>query len=155
MFNQISSSSETKIAVLEERLSVYEQMISRIDAAIEKISETNQNISKMLAVHTEKIEQAVKTDNLIVSMIEDMKISSKEQHETISKELGVRIGKVEKKVEDILKTKWLVIGMGTLAALLVTILSQLAGGIIKPPEIRPQHQTPQTTLTIPADAAKI
>jgi uncharacterized coiled-coil protein SlyX len=155
MFNQISSSSETKIAVLEERLSVYEQMISRIDAAIEKISETNQNISKMLAVHTEKIEQAVKTDNLIVSMIEEIKISSKEQHDLISEELGERIEKLEMKVENISKIKWMVVGMGTLTALVVTILSQLAGGIIKSPEIRPQHQTPQTTLTAPADAAKM
>jgi len=146
MFNQISTSSETKIAVLEERLSVYEQMISRIDAAIEKISETNQNISKMLAVHTEKIEQAVKTDNLIVSMIEEMKISSKEQHELISKELGERIKDLELKVENISKIKWMVVGMGTLTALVVTILSQLAGGIIHHPE-KSNQQTSQNNLT--------
>ena len=146
MFNQNSSSPETKIAVLEERLSVYEQMISRIDAAIEKISETNQNISKMLAVHTEKIEQAVKTDNLIVSMIEEIKISSKEQHELISEELGGRMEKLELKVENISKIKWMVVGMGTLTALVVTILSQLAGGIIHHPE-KFNQQTSQNNLT--------
>jgi methyl-accepting chemotaxis protein len=146
MFNQNSSSPETKIAVLEERLSVYEQMISRIDAAIEKISETNQNISKMLAVHTEKIEQAVKTDNLIVSMIEEVKISSKEQHDLISEELGERIEKLELKVENISKIKWMVVGMGTLTALVVTILSQLAGGIIRHPE-KPNQQILQNNLT--------
>jgi len=49
------SSTETKIALLEERINVYEQMMTRIDSAIQKISETSQNISQMLAIHNEKI----------------------------------------------------------------------------------------------------
>lgn len=104
------SSTDTKIAILEERLSVYEQMMERIDSAIQKIGETSQNISKMLAVHNEKIEQCNRTDNLIVMMIEDIKKTSKEQHDQISKELGERIIKVEEKVEGISKFKWQVLG---------------------------------------------
>ena len=154
MFNQNSSSSDTKIAVLEERLSVYEQMVGRIDIAIQKISETNQGISQMLAIHNERIEHANKTDDLIVKMIEDMKISSKEQHELISKELSERIEKVEQKIEDISKVKWMMIGMGTFTALVVTVLSQLAGGIINPPETPPQ-QTTQNSLTISDISASI
>ena len=129
-------SSDTKIAVLEERLSVYEQMISRIDSAIEKISETNQNISRMLAVHTEKIEQGIKTDNIIVTMIEDIKKSSKEQHEEISKELGERISKVEEKVEDIAKIKWMTVGCGTVLVILVGAISTLASGWWTPPGLQ-------------------
>jgi hypothetical protein len=64
----------------------------------------------MLAVHNEKIEQCNRTDNLIVSMIEDIKKSSKEQHEQISKELGERIDRVEEKVEGISKFRWQVLG---------------------------------------------
>jgi exonuclease VII small subunit len=105
-----SSSTETKIALLEERINVYEQMMERIDTAIQKIGETSQNISQMLAVHNEKIEQCNRTDNLIVTMIEDIKKTSKEQHDQISKELGERIDKVEKKVEGISNFKWQVLG---------------------------------------------
>lgn len=105
-----SPSNDTKIAILEERLSVYEQMMERIDTAIQKIGETSQNISQMLAVHNEKIEQCNRTDNLIVTMIEDIKRSSKEQHEQISKELGERIGEVEEKVEGISKFRWQIVG---------------------------------------------
>jgi methyl-accepting chemotaxis protein len=105
-----SSSTETKIALLEERINVYEQMMERIDTAIQKIGETSQNISQMLAVHNEKIEQCNRTDNLIVSMIEDIKKSSKEQHEQIAKELGERIDKVEEKVEGISKFRWQILG---------------------------------------------
>jgi chromosome segregation ATPase len=104
------SSTETKIALLEERINVYEQMMQRIDTAIQKIGETSQNISQMLAVHNEKIEQCNRTDNLIVRMIEDIKVSSKEQHEQISEKLGERIGKVEEKVESISKFRWQVLG---------------------------------------------
>jgi len=105
-----SSSTETKIALLEERINVYEQMMERIDTAIQKIGETSQNISQMLAIHNEKIEQCNRTDNIIVTMIEDIKRSSKEQHDQISKELGERIDKVEEKVEGISKFKWQVLG---------------------------------------------
>lgn len=108
MFNP--SSTDTKIAILEERLSVYEQMMERIDTAIQKIGETSQNISQMLAIHNEKIEQCNRTDNLIVAMIEDIKRTSKEQHDAINKELGQRIQKVEEKVESISKFKWQVLG---------------------------------------------
>jgi uncharacterized coiled-coil DUF342 family protein len=120
MFQQ--ASSDTKIAVLEERLSVYEQMMSRIDSAIQKISDTSQNISKMLAIHNEKIEQCNKTDNLIVSMIEDIKKTSKEQHEEIARELGERIGKVEKKVESINQFKWKSVGAIAIVAFLIGII---------------------------------
>ena len=108
MFNP--SSTETKIALLEERINVYEQMMERIDTAIQKIGETSQNISQMLAVHNEKIEQCNRTDNIIVKMIEDIKESSKQQHEAISRELGERIEKVEEKVEGISKFRWQVLG---------------------------------------------
>ena len=104
------SSTETKIALLEERINVYEQMMQRIDTAIQKIGETSQNISQMLAIHNEKIEQCNRTDNIIVKMIEDIKVSSKEQHEQISEKLGERIEKVEEKVEGISKFRWQVLG---------------------------------------------
>jgi len=122
------SSTDTKIALLEERINVYEQMMQRIDNAIQKIGETSQNISKMLAVHNEKIEQCNRTDNLIVTMIEDIKKSSKEQHEQIAKELGERIEKVEEKVEEVAKIKWMTIGCGAVIAVLATAFSTLASG---------------------------
>ena len=104
MFQPLST--ETKIALLEERIHVYEQMMERIDTAIQKIGETSQNISQMLAIHNEKIEQCNRTDNIIVKMIEDIKVSSKEQHEEISRELGERIEKVEEKNKLIVLNGW-------------------------------------------------
>ena len=114
-----SSSTETKIALLEERINVYEQMMERIDTAIQKIGETSQNISQMLAIHNEKIEQCNRPDNIIGTMIEDIKRSSKEQHDQISKELGERIDKVEEKVEGISKFRWQVLGGLAVVAIII------------------------------------
>ena len=139
MFPQ--SSTETKIALLEERINVYEQMMERIDTAIQKIGETSQNISQMLAIHNEKIEQCNRTDNLIVSMIEDIKKTSKEQHEEISRELGERITKVEEKVEGLSKFRWQVGGVLIVSAVIVGLITKIqftvpSGQVDKPEFIR-------------------
>lgn len=146
-----SPSTDTKIALLEERINVYEQMMQRIDNAIQKIGETSQNISKMLAIHNEKIEQCNRTDNIIVTMIEDIKKSSKEQHEQIAKELGERIEKVEEKVEEVSKIKWMTVGCGILLAALTAAFSTLASGWWTPSEMQVQHEGHTHQQTVAPD----
>jgi len=46
---------QVKVAVLEERLENFETLVNRLDSAIEKIAEVNNNVSRMLAVHEERI----------------------------------------------------------------------------------------------------
>ena len=128
-----SSSTETKIAILEERITAYEQMMERIDTAIQKIGETSQNISQMLAVHNEKIEQCNRTDNLIVSMIEDIKKTSKEQHDEISRELGERIEKVEVKVEGLSKFRWQIGGIVAVTVVLLVLIPPFVDSVVKIP----------------------
>lgn len=135
MFN--SSTTETKIAVLEERLSVYEQMMNRIDSAIEKISQTNQSINKMLAVHNEKIEQCNKADNVMLAMMESMKDESTQHYDKIKKEFNTRLDDLDKKVEHTSQIKWMVVGMGVLAAVSVTAVAQIAAGMLTPKQLPP------------------
>lgn len=106
MFNS-NTSADTKIAVLEERLSSYEAMMRKIDEAIQIMGKTSQNISKMLAVHEEKIEQCTKSDNHIEKLIEELKNENKEQHDSVSS----RIEKVEEKLEEFVKYRWILIGV--------------------------------------------
>jgi uncharacterized coiled-coil DUF342 family protein len=103
-------SQETKIAILEERIDVYEKMMNKIDAAIEKISENSQNISQMLAIHNEKIDQCNKLDDVILKMVEEIKEDSKEQHEEITKKLSVRIDTIEVKVDNLSQFRWKALG---------------------------------------------
>jgi len=106
MFNQ-NTSADTKIAVLEERLSAYESMMHKIDEAIQIMGKTSQNISKMLAVHDERIEQCHKADDYISRLIEELKIENRDQHEVVSE----RIEKIETKLEEFVKFRWVLVGV--------------------------------------------
>jgi archaellum component FlaC len=134
MFN--SSTAETKIAVLEERLSAYELMLKKIDEAIQIMGKTSQNISKMLAVHEERIEQCHKTDDLITKLIDEVREQHKEQYDEVSG----RIDDVEKEVGEIGKIKWMTVGCGVLLAVLTTAFSTLASGWWTPSEMHLQRQ---------------
>ena len=106
MFNP-NTSADTKIAVLEERLSAYENMMRKIDEAIQIMGKTSQNISKMLAVHEERIEQCHKADDYIGRLIEELRIENKDSHEAVV----ARIEKVENKLEEFAKYRWIIIGV--------------------------------------------
>lgn len=106
MFNQ-NTSADTKIAVLEERLSSYELLLKKIDEAIQIMGRTSQNISKMLAVHEERIEQCHKADDYMTRLIEELKIENKDSHEAVVE----RIEKVETKLEEVVKFRWIIVGV--------------------------------------------
>jgi transcription initiation factor TFIIIB Brf1 subunit/transcription initiation factor TFIIB len=106
MFNQ-NTSADTKIAVLEERLSSFETMMRKIDEAIQIMGKTSQNISKMLAVHEERIEQCNKSDDYIARVIEELRLENKDQHQSVSE----RIQKVENKIEEFARYRWIIVGV--------------------------------------------
>jgi chromosome segregation ATPase len=114
MFNR---SAETKIAVLEERLTSYEVMMKKIDEAIQIMGKTSASISKMLAVHEEKLENSTKSDELIVDRIKTIEIKNTEEHnrvierfKSLEDKIDNRIEGVDKKVEDVTKFRWIVVG---------------------------------------------
>lgn len=110
-------SSDTKIAVLEQRLTSYEVMMKKIDEAIQIMGTTSQNISKMLAVHEEKLDNSTKNDEVIFNRIRSMEDKNTEEHgrvlerfESLEEKIDKRIESVDKKVDDITKFRWLVVG---------------------------------------------
>jgi uncharacterized coiled-coil protein SlyX len=111
------SSNETKIAVLEERLTSYEIMIKKIDEAIQIMGKTSQTISKMLAVHEEKLDNTNKNDELIIDRIKTMESKNTEEHhrvierfEFIDSKINDRIEIIDKKVDEVTKFRWLIMG---------------------------------------------
>ena len=96
MFGQ---ESKIKVAVLEERVKIHEEMVERVDAAIQTLSETNQNICKMLAVHDERLGSCLRED---VNMNEKM-------------------GKIEGRVDELSKFRWMAIGIVSIAILFVPV----------------------------------
>ena len=66
------NNSQVQLAVLQERFKAHEQIIDKVDTAIQTLSETNQNICKMLAVHDERIEQCKSDDEQLCKKVEDI-----------------------------------------------------------------------------------
>jgi len=99
-----------KLAVLESKLNIYEdlsrEMLSKLESAVEKISEGNSRIATILTKHDERIEQSIKTDELIIKMVEDIKQENKEDHVKVV----TRLEKLETKVEDLAKFRWIIAG---------------------------------------------
>jgi hypothetical protein len=99
---------KSKVAVLEQRSDYQEHLIQKVDAAIQVMKEAVENVSKMLAVHNEKLDQHNKTETLMVEMIRGVK----EDLEAEDVDLGDRIDAVDSKVEDLKKFKWIAVGVG-------------------------------------------
>jgi hypothetical protein len=103
-----SQTIETKVAILEEKIHTTEQLMQRIESAIEKISEVNANVTKMLVVHEEKINNGEKIEDIIFTKIDQLKDKMDKDHNTVLSKLQG----LEKKV-------W--VGIGILAAVSFTI----------------------------------
>ena len=133
-------SQDSKLAVLESKLNIYEdlsrEMLAKLEAAVDKISEGNSRIATILAKHDERIEQSIKTDELLVRMIDDLKEENKQDHSTVVR----RIEKIETSIEDLSKTKWMTIGIASAVALCITVISSLASGFFIPSEIQMMTQ---------------
>ena len=69
-----SNESKVQLAVLQERFKAHEQIIDKVDTAIQTLSETNQNICKMLAVHDERLEQCKTDDGELCKKVEDIEV---------------------------------------------------------------------------------
>ena len=62
-----------RVAVLEERLEYFETFVSRLDSAIEKLAEVNNNVSRMLAVHEERISKQEEIDSVLFDKIDKLR----------------------------------------------------------------------------------
>jgi FtsZ-binding cell division protein ZapB len=124
-------SQESKLAVLESKLGIYEdlsrEMLSKLEAAVDKISEGNSSIATILAKHDERIEQSMKNDALLVKMIDEMKEDNDREH----KEIADKFEKIETKLEDLKKFRWqaggvlafVVVGIGIMNAFVPKLLT--------------------------------
>lgn len=115
----------TKLEVLESKFEIYEdlskQMIDKLEAAVDKIGESNNRIATILTKHDEKLEQGVRTDELIVKMIEDVKGSNTKEHNQVIS----RLESVEKTIDDLLKFRWQAVTIGSVAVLVIGAASAI------------------------------
>ena len=98
--------SQEKLAVLESKLGIYEElsreMLTKLENAVDKISEGNSRIATILAKHDQQLEQAVNTDQLLVKMLDEVKVNTINEF----KKIEDKIIKVEQKMDNFSKFRW-------------------------------------------------
>ena len=125
-------SQDSKVAVLESKLGIYEElsreMLAKLEAAVEKISEGNNRIAQILTKHDERIEQSMKTDTLIIKMIDELKIESEKDHKVIHD----RIDRIQVELKALSKFRWQVGGVLVVSALIIGAGSRIAPIFLTP-----------------------
>ena len=91
---------EVKVAILEEKLQNFEAVVSKLDSAIEKIAEVNNNVSRMLAVHEERIGKQEEIDSILFDKIDKLRDKMDRDHDGVV----ARLSKLERKL-------WIAIGI--------------------------------------------
>ena len=104
--NPTMDNQQVKLAVLDQRLETFEGIVSKLDAAIEKIAEVNNNVSRMLAVHEERISKQEDIDAVLFDKIDKLRDKMDIDHDSVSRRLSL----LERKL-------W--IGIGALGAVLI------------------------------------
>jgi hypothetical protein len=99
---------KTELTVLEAKFSMYEdlskEMLDKLERAVEKISESNQNVALILERHESRLEQADRADKAIMNLIE-----------RVEKKLDA----LEARVDGIAKFRWITVGIATAAAVVI------------------------------------
>ena len=124
---------EVKVAVLEARLENFETLVSRLDSAIEKIAEVNNNVSRMLAVHEQRISKQEEIDEILFDKIDKLRDKMDSDHDNVTKRLSL----LERKL-------W--IGIGVLGAVVALTNPQA----IK--TLRPLISSVESAIVAPAVA---
>ena len=123
-----------KLAVLESKLDIYEdlskEMLDKLEKAVGTISENSNKIAIILERHENRLDESERADQLILKMLEEMK----ERHEKDKELIHERISTLQKKVDYNAK---FVVGAGAVLATLVAV------GQVVSPMLRPL--TPQSS----------
>lgn len=76
-----------KIAVIDQKLEDLKPVILKIDAAIEKLSEVNTTVSRMLAVHEERITKQEEVDTILFAKIDKLRDKMDSDHDSVLQRL--------------------------------------------------------------------
>ena len=110
---------QVKVALIEQKLDDLKPIIVKLDSAIEKLSEVNISVSRMLAVHEERISKQEEIDTVLFAKIDKLRDKMDADHDSVLS----RLRGLEKRV-------WMVVG--GLTVLSFTVNSPLVASLLTP-----------------------
>ena len=118
---------DVKVALLEQKLEDLKPVIIKLDAAIEKLSEVNTTVSRMLAVHEERISKQEEIDSILFAKIDKLRDKMDVDHDNVLQ----RIRRLEQRV-------WMLVGglaVLTIGVRIVTTFPQILTSLQEPSSI--------------------
>jgi len=133
-----------KLAVLESKLNIYEdlskEMLDKLERAVTTISDNSNKIAIVLERHENRLDESERSDNLILSMLEEMK----ERHSKDNEIIHDRVSALQKKVD---ANQKFVVGATAVLATLVAV-GQVVAPMLRP--LTPQvSSVSMDTVTMP------
>ena len=112
---------QVKVALIEQKLDDLKPIIVKLDSAIEKLSEVNISVSRMLAVHEERISKQEEIDVVLFTKIDKLRDKMDADHDSVLS----RLRGLEKRV-------WMAVG--GLAVLSFGMSPTMTNMLTPPPE---------------------
>lgn len=128
-----TQSVETKVAILEEKFNSSDQLLARIESAIDKLIEANVNVTRMLAVHDEKLDKQDRIDAVLFEKIDSLHRDMTRQTDNIKNGCERDIIKVSDRLSNLEKKMWSIAGGLTVISLIFsTVGSKIITNIFTP-----------------------
>jgi len=114
-----------KLAVLESKLDIYEdlskEMLDKLERAVATISENSNRVAIILERHESRLAESERADQLIIKMIEELK----EEITDIDKGVKLKFHDQNKKIEENQKWIWMAGAVLTTAVTILQILPNI------------------------------
>ena len=118
-----SSFNSDKVAVVNQKVEDLKPLVHKMEKAIEKLSELNTSVSRMLAVHEERITKQEEIDTILFSKIDELRSKMDVDHNSVLS----RIRTIERKM-------WSIAGsLAVISVLVSPVGTRLIQSTLTPP----------------------
>ena len=116
-------SGRSKIEVVNQKVEDLKPLIHKMESAIEKLSELNTSVSRMLAVHEERLTKQEEIDNVLFTKIDQLRDKMDVDHNSVLS----RIRTIERKM-------WSIAGaLAVISVLVLPVGSRIITSTLTPP----------------------
>ena len=116
-------SGRSKIEVVNQKVEDLKPLIHKMESAIEKLSELNTSVSRMLAVHEERLTKQEEIDNVLFTKIDKLRDKMDLDHNSVLS----RIRTIERKM-------WSIAGaLAVISVLVSPVGSRIITSTLTPP----------------------
>ena len=122
-------SGRSKIEVVNQKVEDLKPLIHKMESAIEKLSELNTSVSRMLAGHEERITKQEEIDNVLFAKIDQLRDKMDVDHNSVLS-----------RIHGLEKTVWVAVGCVAVVTFLVSQTPLLSILTTPPPAVKIQDK---------------